>query len=80
MFADGTLVFCQTSVDHMAYLWWLIMWFETILGLKMNLEKSELTPIGRMVNAWELAFHLGGIVRRLPSTYLAFFWALHLNH
>ena len=32
----------------MPYLSWLLMWFETILGLKINLDKSELIPMGEM--------------------------------
>ena len=32
---------------------WLFMWFEAILGLKINLENSELIPIGGAVNVQE---------------------------
>ena len=40
LFADDTLVFCKASRDHMAYLSWILAWFEAISGLKINLEKS----------------------------------------
>lgn len=30
------------------------MWFKTILGLKINLEKSEMIPIGPMLDLEEL--------------------------
>ena len=46
LFADDMLVFCEESLDWMTYLSWLLMWFEACLGLKINLEKSELIPVG----------------------------------
>ena len=42
LFADDTLVFCEESLDQMTYLSWLLMWFEACLGLRINLEKSEM--------------------------------------
>ena len=41
------------------------MWFEAISGLKINLDKSELIPVGEVSNAEELV----GVVGSLPSTY-----------
>ena len=46
------------------------MWFEAFLGLKANLEKSELIPVGRVENMEELADDFGYKVGNLPSTYL----------
>ena len=54
----------------MTYLCWLLMWFEALSGLKANLEKSELIPIGRVENVEELADEFGYKVGNLPSTYL----------
>ena len=54
----------------MPYLSWLLMWFETILGLKINLDKSELIPMGEMNDIEHLAFELGCKVGGLPSFYL----------
>ena len=70
LFADDTLVFCQASQDHLTYLSWLLMWFEAVLGLRINLEKSELIPIGRVENINDLALDFGCKVGSLPSTYL----------
>ena len=50
LFADDTLVFCEASQDSMTYLSWLLMWFETISGLRINLDKSEILPMGRVEN------------------------------
>ena len=70
LFADDTLVFCKDSQDQMAVLSWLLMWFETISGLNINLEKSEILPVGRVKNVEVLASELGCKVGSLPSTYL----------
>ena len=32
------------------------MWFKAILGLKINLAKSDLIPVGRVLNVEELVF------------------------
>ena len=46
------------------------MWFEAILGLKINLTKSELILVGRTENLDELGLVLGCKVGVLPTTYL----------
>ncbi|WJZ99546.1 hypothetical protein VitviT2T_017981 [Vitis vinifera] len=70
LFADDTLVFCEDFQDQMAILSWLLMWFEAISGLSINLNKSEILSVGRVENAEVLAFELGCKVGSLPSTYL----------
>ena len=35
------------------------MWFEAISGLRVNLDKSELIPVGRVENVEELAEEFG---------------------
>ncbi|RVW30368.1 hypothetical protein CK203_097914 [Vitis vinifera] len=54
----------------MVVLSWLLMWFEAISGLNINLEKSEILPVGSVENAEVLASELGCKVGSLPSTYL----------
>ena len=46
------------------------MWFEVVSGLKINLNKSEILPIGPVANMEELASELGCKVGSLPTTYL----------
>ena len=46
------------------------MWFEACSGLKINLEKSELIPIGDVHNMEEFAKVLGCKVGTLPTIYL----------
>ena len=54
----------------MVFFSWLLMCFEAISGLKINLDKSEILPVGRVDNVEELAFELGCKVGALPSYYL----------
>ena len=70
LFANDTLVFCEGSQDQMPYLSWLLMWFEAYLGLRINLEKSELIPVGKVHNIEDLALELGYKAGDLPSRYL----------
>ena len=46
------------------------MWFAALLGLRINLEKSELLLVGNIPNVDELADELSCKVSNLPSTYL----------
>ena len=46
------------------------MWFEAMSGLKINLNKSEIIPIGPVTNAEELASELGCKIGSLPTYYL----------
>lgn len=49
---------------------WSVMWFEAILGLKINLSKSEIITMGRVENMEEMVVELGCKVEALPSSYL----------
>ena len=46
------------------------MWFEVCSGLRVNLEKSELIPVGRVNDIEDLTLELGCKVGGLPSSYL----------
>ena len=46
------------------------MWFEVVLDLRINLEKSELISVGRVENIDDVALDFGCRVGSLPSTYL----------
>ena len=55
LYADDTLIFCQANMEQLKYLSWILMWFEVLSGLKINLNKSEIIPIGTVDNTEELA-------------------------
>ncbi|RVW87039.1 hypothetical protein CK203_048366 [Vitis vinifera] len=56
--------------EQMTFLCWLLMWFETISRLRVNMDKSELILVGRVKNVEDLALELGCKVGSLPSTCL----------
>ena len=67
---DDTLVFYEAQEEQMTFLCWLLMWFETISRLRVNMDKSELILVGRVKNVEDLALELGCKVGSLPSTCL----------
>lgn len=54
----------------MTYLCWLLKWFEAILELRINLDKSELIHIERVENIDDFVYEFGCKVGSLPFTYL----------
>ena len=54
----------------MAHLSWILLWFEAILGLSINLEKSLIMPMGNVKDLDILAFELGCKTGTLPTTCL----------
>ena len=70
LFADDTIVFCEAKKEDMTYLSWILCWFEAVLGLRINLTKSEIIPVGEVEEILEMAMELGCKVGQLPSAYL----------
>ena len=70
LFANDTLVFCEASLEQMVFLSWLLMWFEAISSLRINLDKSEILLVGRVDNVEDLALELSSKIGVLPSYYL----------
>jgi hypothetical protein len=70
LYADDTLIFCDASADHLRYLRGLLLCFEAASGLKVNLAKSELIPVGNVTDVGRLARLLRCGVATLPIKYL----------
>ena len=49
----------------------LLLCFQAVTGLKVNVLKSELVPIGEVINVHALAEILGYRIGSLPMTYLS---------
>ena len=70
LFANNTLIFCDTNLDQVLFLRMILIWFKAVSGLKINLGKSELVPIGMVHNLDFLLNVLGCKNGTLPMKYL----------
>ena len=78
LFADDTILFCDAEVEQVLHVRLLLLCFQAVTGLKVNVAKSELVPIGEVNNVHILAEILGCRVGALPMTYLGMpLWASH---
>ncbi|XP_050281856.1 uncharacterized protein LOC126722748 [Quercus robur] len=69
LFADDTLIFCDANPSQIANLRAILTRFE-VSGLRINLGKSELVPVGRVYNLETLVGLLGCGQSSLPLKYL----------
>jgi hypothetical protein len=70
LFADDTLVFCGTNDSQIRHVGALLVCFEAVTGLKVNLSKSALVPVGSQGEVDQLANVLGYGTGDLPLKYL----------
>ncbi|RVX23694.1 hypothetical protein CK203_000525 [Vitis vinifera] len=70
LFADDTIIFCETNKEQVSALSWVLAWFEAASGLRINLDKSVLILVGEVEDIEELAVELGCKIGMLPTVYL----------
>ena len=70
LFADDTLVFCGADASQINDMGALLVCFEVVSGLKVNLTKSSLVPVGSLDDVDQLAGSLGCGTAALPLKYL----------
>lgn len=70
LFADNILIFCGVDPDQLLHLKCAMLCFEAVSGLRINLGKSELVPVGSVPEVVGLALILGCMVSGLPMKYL----------
>ena len=70
LFADDTILFCDASREQLLYIRMVLIFFEAITGLRVNVSKSEIVPVGEVGNLGALACILCCKVGRLPMSYL----------
>jgi hypothetical protein len=70
LFANDTLIFYSAHPFQLRYFRSLFLLFEAALGLKVNLAKSNLIPVGTVDQVEILAGILGCGVATLPIKYL----------
>jgi hypothetical protein len=70
LFTDDTLVFCGADASQISHMGALLVCFEAVSRLKVNLSKSTLVPVGSLDDVDQLAGHLGYGTTELPLKYL----------
>ena len=70
LYADDMIIFCEAKEEQLLYLNWVLLWFEASSGLKINLNKRKLIPVGAVENMDALVVELGCRTGHLPTTYL----------
>jgi hypothetical protein len=69
-FIDDTLIFCGAQSDHFRNLCCIFLCFKAASGLRINLGKSKIVPIGEVEDVDDLAHILGCCIASLPMKYL----------
>ena len=59
LFVDDTIIFCETRKENLTFLSWILAWFEVVSGLRINLAKSKLVPVGEVEEIEEMVVELG---------------------
>jgi hypothetical protein len=70
LFADDTVIFCEPNVEQVLNLICLLLYFEAVSGLKINLSKFDIILVGEIDDVEGLARILGCGVALLPIMYL----------
>ena len=70
LFADDTILFCEASREQILSIRLVLICFQAFTGLKVNVGKSEIVPIGEASNIQTLTNILQCKVGNLPMTYL----------
>ena len=70
MFAEDTILFCDVVVEQILHVQLLLLCFQAVTGLKVNVQKSETVPIGEVNDVHALAKILGCRIGTLPMSYL----------
>ena len=68
LFAYDSILFCDASRDQLLYVRMVLIFFEAITGLKVNVGKSEIVPVGDVgdLNGLARIYKVG----TLPMRYL----------
>ena len=70
LFADDSILFCDAFEEQLLHIRMVLIFFEAITGLKVNVGKSEIVPVGEVGNLDDLACILCCKVGCLPMSYL----------
>jgi hypothetical protein len=62
LFADDPILFCDANPQHMMYIRLVLTFFEAVIGLRVNMSKSEMVPVGVVPNLRVLADIMGVVL------------------
>jgi len=68
LFADDTTVFCDNDCEQIVSLRCILIWFQAVSGLRVNLAKSYILPVGHLNNIHLLTGVLGCNIDAFPTT------------
>lgn len=63
-------VFCEAEAHQLGYLRLVLLFFQAAPGLRINIAKSEILPVGNVGDIEHLASFFGCKVASFPTTYL----------
>jgi hypothetical protein len=70
LFADDTIIFCDADPEQLLYIHMVLTCFEAVTGLRVNMNKSEMVPVGDAAKLPMLATLLSCNIGSLPMNYL----------
>ena len=70
LYVDDTILFCDAHPEQLLYIRTVLICFEAVTGLKVNMTKSEIVPIGEVDGLSALADLLYCYIGSLPLQYL----------
>jgi hypothetical protein len=70
LYADDTILFCDANLTQMLYIRMVLTCFKAATGLRVNMSKSEMVPVGEVQNISVLAESLCCHIGVLPLSYL----------
>ena len=77
LFVDDTILFCDADVEQILHIRLLLLSFQAVTGLKVNVHKCEMVPIWEVDDVHALANILGCRVGSCLCLTLACCWGLH---
>ena len=71
LLADDNILFCDACPEQLAYICRVLTCFEAVMGLRVNMSKSVMMPIGEVENLSSLSDILSCRIGALPTYYLS---------
>ena len=68
LFVDDTIIFCDATGEQLLYIRMVMIFFKVITGLKVNIGKSEIVPMGVIRSLKTLSSVLSCDVSKLTMT------------